>query len=115
MLKFAGAYYHRPSLVTLVRDMVSGFRVKMRPETMIHGFGVLLPSWTVLDRLGEIEIPALVLAGRHDFQFPPEHQAIITDRLPNAQLELIELAGHNAPQQRPDDVIQLVRRFLLAV
>ena len=54
----------------------------------------------------------LVLAGRDDFQFPPEHQAILADRLPNAQLALVEFAGHNAPLERPDEVIEIVRRFM---
>ncbi len=65
-----------------------------------------------MDRLGEIKVPTLVLAGRDDSQFPPEHQAILADRLPQAQLEIIERAGHNAPIERPAEVIQIVRRFL---
>jgi proline iminopeptidase len=65
-----------------------------------------------MDRLSEIEVPTLVLAGRHDFQFPPEHQAMLAAGLSNAQLELIELAGHNAPIERPAEVIQAVKRFM---
>lgn len=111
-LKFAKAYYYRLSLLSLLHQVVLGFRVKMRPEALIFGYSQLLPGWTVMDRLGEIEVPTLVLAGRHDFQFPPEHQAILADRLPHAQLELIECAGHNAPTERPAEVIQAVKRFL---
>ena len=53
-----------------------------------------------MDRLSEIKAPTLVLAGRYDFLFPPEHQAILADRLPNAQLEIIERAGHNPQMER---------------
>jgi proline iminopeptidase len=94
-LKFARAYYYRASLLTLIRQVVVGPRVKMRPEAHIFGFSRLLTGWTVMDRLNEIKVPVLVFAGRHDFQFPPEPQAILADRLPNAQLELIEHAGHS--------------------
>lgn len=66
-----------------------------------------------MDRLSEIRVPTLVLAGRHDFQFPPEHQAILADRLPNAQLELIERAGHNAQMERPVEAVEAVKRFLV--
>jgi pimeloyl-ACP methyl ester carboxylesterase len=113
MLRFGRAYYYRSNLLTLARQVLSGgMRVKMRPEAQIFGFGQLLPGWTVMDRLSEIKVPTLVLAGRHDFQFPPEHQAILADRLPNAQLELIERAGHNAPTERPAEVIEVLRRFM---
>jgi proline-specific peptidase len=111
-LKFAKAYTYHPSLLTRAHEVVSGFRTKMRPEAQIFGFSQLLTGWTVMDRLGEIEAPTLVLAGRHDFQFPPEHQAILADRLPNAQLELIERAGHNAHAERSAEVTEAVRRFM---
>ena len=112
-LKFAKAYYYHPSLLTRAQEIVSGFRAKMRPEAQIYGFSQLLTGWTVMDRLSEIKVPTLVLAGRHDFQFPPEHQAILADRLPNAQLELIERAGHNAHAERSAEVIEAVRRFMV--
>jgi proline iminopeptidase len=111
-VKFARAYYYRFSLLAMARQVILGPRVKMRPEAQIFGFSQLLTGWTVMDRLSEIKVPTLVLAGRHDFQFPPEHQAILADRLPNAQLEIIERAGHNAPMERPAQVIEVVRRFL---
>jgi proline iminopeptidase len=74
----------------------------------------LLKGWTVMDRLGEIQVPTLVLAGRDDFQFPPEHQAQLAAGIPNAHLEIIERAGHNAPTERPEQVIQAVREFMAA-
>lgn len=113
-MKFARAYYHRSSRWALLRQIPAGFRVKMQPEAQIFGFGQLLAGWNVMDRLAEIATPTLVLAGRDDFQFPPEHQAILADRLPHAELALIEQAGHNAPMERPDEVMALMRRFLTA-
>jgi len=115
MRKLGKAYYWRLSPLLLAREMMLGLRMKLRPEALIFGYNQLLPGWTVMDRLQEIEVPTLVLAGRHDFQFPPEHQAILADRLPNAQLELIERAGHNAPTERSAEVVQAVQRFLASV
>jgi proline iminopeptidase len=93
--------------------MVSGRHMKMRPEALIFGYGQMLQGWTVMDRLHEIHVPALVLAGRYDFLFAPEHQAILADRLPNARLELIECAGHNPQMERNAEVIEAIRRFLI--
>jgi proline iminopeptidase len=111
-LKLARAYYHRLGPLLLAREAALGLRVTSRPEAHIFGFGQLLKGWTVMDRLGEIQVPTLVLAGRDDFQFPPEHQAALAAGIPNAHLEIIERAGHNAPTERPDEVIQAVRGFL---
>lgn len=112
MRKFGGAYYHRPTLPLLAREVLAGIRMKTRPEALIFGFGQLLKGWTVMDRLGEITVPSLVVAGRHDFQFPPEHQTALASGLPNAHLSIIEGAGHNAPSEQPAAVVAEVRRFL---
>jgi proline iminopeptidase len=84
----------------------------MRAEPLIFGYSQLLNGWSVMDRLGEIKVPTLVIAGRHDFLFPPEHQAILADRLPNAKLVLIERASHNPQMERTAEVIQALRDFM---
>jgi proline iminopeptidase len=114
ILKFGKAYYYRGSLVALAKDTVSGHMPKMQPEALIFGYGQVLQGWTVMDRLGEIHVPTLVLAGRDDFLFPPEHQAVLADRLPNARLEIIERAGHNPQIERPAEAIEAIRRFMLS-
>ena len=113
VMKFMSAYFYRNFLLEMAHEVFSsGPRPKMRPEATIFGYSQLLQGWTVMDRLGEIKVPTLVLAGRHDFLFPPEHQAILADRIPNAQLKIIERAGHNPQMERPAEVIQIIKRFL---
>jgi proline iminopeptidase len=115
VFKFFKAYYYRLNLLDMLHDIVSGPRTKFQPEATIFGYSQLINGWTVMDRLNEIKVPALVMAGRHDFLFPPEHQAILADRLPNAKLTLIERAGHNPHMEQPAEVIQAVRDFMTAV
>jgi pimeloyl-ACP methyl ester carboxylesterase len=118
LVKFLGAYaYHRslmynPTFLRLAIKVGWGPPTKYRPEALIFGYGQLLQGWTVMDRLHEIQLPTLVLAGRYCFLFPPEHQAILADRLPNARLELVECAGHNPQMEQPDEVIRILRQFL---
>lgn len=112
MRAFGGAYYHRPTLSLLAREVLSGLHMKTRPEALIFGFGRLLKDWNVMERLGEITAPTLVIAGQDDFQFPPEHQRALAGGIPNAQLEIIEGAGHNAPSEQPTAIVEAVRRFL---
>jgi len=112
-MKFISAYFYRNFLLEMAHEVFSpGPRPKMRPEPLIFGYSQLLPGWTVMNRLGEIKVPTLVMAGRYDFLFPPEHQAILADRLPNAELVLIERAGHNPQMERTAEVTLAIRNFM---
>ena len=113
--RLSSAYYHKLNLMQLIRDVSVGMRMKTQPEALIFGYGRLLKGWTVMKKLSEIQVPALVLAGRDDFQFPPEHQAMLAAGIPGAHLEIIERAGHNVQSERPEEVIKLVKHFLTSV
>jgi proline iminopeptidase len=112
VLKFGSAYFYRFNPLAVAYEMLFGPKQKMRPEASVFGFGQLLKGWSVMDRLGEIEAPTLVIAGRHDFLFPPECEAILADRIPGAQLALVERAGHNPQMERTAVVVEALRRFL---
>jgi proline iminopeptidase len=112
MRKFGRAYYHHPSPLLLIREAILGLRMKVRTDALIFGFSQLLRGWTVMNRLNEITIPTLILAGRHDFQFPPEHQNSLANRIPNARLKIIEGAGHNAHSEQTNVVIEEIKHFL---
>ena len=111
-MRFMGAYFHHIGIRDLPAMIAGALRMKRRPAAHVVGFGRLLKNWSVMDRLREIDIPTLVVAGRDDFLFPPECQAILADRLPNATLEIIERAGHNPQDENPEAVVEVVRAFL---
>lgn len=106
-LKIMHAYYYRfnPLKMIFKRRSISN------SQAFIYGFRTLLKGWNLMARLDEIQTSTLVLAGRHDFIFPPEHQALIADRLPNARLEIIEKAGHSV-SERPKEIIRLIKDFI---
>jgi hypothetical protein len=52
------------------------------------------------------------MAGRDDFLFPPEHQAQLAAGIRNAQLVIVERAGHNPQSEQPDVVMEEVTRLL---
>lgn len=110
--RLSTVYYHKIKPLQLLRDVHIGMRIKSRPEALIFGYGQLLKGWTVMDRLSEVDVPTLVLAGRDDFQFPPEHQAMLAAGIPNARLEIVERAGHNSHSERPVEVRKAIRRFM---
>jgi proline iminopeptidase len=112
-MRIASAYQYDTRLRLLVRQLREGaWRAKVRPEAAIFAYRHLVKSWTVMDRLGEITVPTLVMAGRDDFVFPPECQQQLVAGIPDARLRIIERAGHNPHEEQPAAVMQAVREFL---
>jgi proline iminopeptidase len=113
-IRLMPAYDSRFSLLRFVRDTLEGgWRMKMRPEALIFG-GQMMRGWSVMDRLGEIRVPTLVMAGHDDFLFPPESQAQLAAGIPNARLRIIERAGHNPQSERPTTTLTAVADFVAA-
>jgi len=113
MLRFGRAYYSSHSNRHMVSGLLHGeWRTKVRPEAFVYAGRELLPGWSVMDRLGEITVPALVIAGCDDFLFPPEHQAELAGGLANARLRIVDGAGHNAHEEQPAEVLAAVRAFV---
>jgi proline iminopeptidase len=108
MLRFGRAYTHHLSLL----HSLSLLGVRVRADATIFGFGTLFRNWNVLERLSELTMPTLIIAGAYDFQFPPEHQQQIAERISNAHLKIIENAGHNAPMEYPDKVVAIIATFI---
>jgi pimeloyl-ACP methyl ester carboxylesterase len=114
LLRLGRAYDPHTSFFTAVRQMVTERRSRARPQAQIFGFSRLTKNWAVMDRLGEIRVPTLVMAGRDDFLFPPEHQAQLAAGIPNARLRIIEGAGHNPHDEQTDEVMETISDFISA-
>jgi proline-specific peptidase len=97
------------------RDLVHGaWRSKMRPEALIFAGRELLNGWTVMDRLGDITVPTMVIAGRDDRVFPPECQRELAAGIPHARLHLVDHAGHNPHAEQAAEVMAAIRHFISA-
>lgn len=112
MLKLGKAYYHNHGLPIQGRALIDALRMKSRPDSCIFGFQHLLKGWSIMSRLKEIAVPVLLIAGRSDFQFPPEHQAEMAKAFQRARCEILEQAGHNPLVERPEQTMTLIRQFL---
>lgn len=113
LMRFGDAYYHDPSLVKMASHLIHGeWRSKVRGEPLVFAGQHLLDGWTVMDRLGEITVPTLVMAGRDDFLFPPESQTELAAGIPNARLQIIEGAGHNPHEEQTAEVLEAIREFI---
>jgi proline iminopeptidase len=111
LMRLGRAYDPHTNFISAMRVIFAERRSKGRPQAEIFGFGHLMKGWTVMDRLGEIKVPTLVMAGRDDFVFPPEHQGQLAAGIPGA---IIERAGHNPHDERTAEVMKVVRDFIPA-
>lgn len=71
-----------------------------------------LPTHDVVDRLGEIAAPALVVVGELDEETPVAYAEVLAERVPNAELRVIPGVGHLTPAEAPDEFNALVEGFL---
>jgi len=60
----------------------------------------------------EIGQPALVIAGDKDIIIPLEQCREVAAQLPGGSLEVFDECGHSAPEERPDEVVAAVLRFV---
>jgi proline-specific peptidase len=112
LMKLSKAYNPYTKLSQLPQMLIWGLQSKLQPETFIYSESHFLKGWTVMDRLGEIKVPTLVMSGRQDFIYPPEHQEQLAAGIPNARLVLIDRAGHNPHDEQPAKTLKAVRDFI---
>lgn len=91
-------------------------RIKaMKTEAAIEGLRTFIGRDSVLDHLGEISVPVLVIHGEEDIAQPMAEAEKIVDRVPEAELVRIPGAGHTTPLEAPDAVNEALSRFLARV
>ena len=71
-----------------------------------------LAAFDLGDRLTEISVPTLLIAGREDKATPPPHLREIADAVAGSTLVELPGAGHLAPAQCPEAVLTALRAHL---
>ncbi len=112
LMKLGKAYTYHVTPRQIPHMLITGLQTKLRPEALIYAATHFLKGWSVMDRLNQIKVPTLVMAGKYDFQFPPEHQAELVAGIPNSRLVIIDRAGHNVQDEQPAEVQRVLRDFL---
>jgi pimeloyl-ACP methyl ester carboxylesterase len=67
---------------------------------------------SIVEKLGEIQIPALVVVGEADQVLPPAYSREIAAGLPRAKLVVIERSGHLSTLERPEAVTAAMLSYL---
>lgn len=70
-----------------------------------------LIGWGVVDRIGEIQAPVLVISGDRDY-LPLDAKRAYTAMIPNARLVIVEDSGHATPIDQAERFNEIVLAFL---
>lgn len=105
---------YAPSLddfdVEAARDATAerDFHHETHNEMFTHAY----PNMDYTDDLPDVDVPALVTVGRHDWITPPEASREIADLLPDSRLVVFEESGHSPNLDQQDEYIARFREFL---
>jgi pimeloyl-ACP methyl ester carboxylesterase len=70
-----------------------------------------LNAWDAVDRLSEVAVPVLVLHGTDDLLVHPDNARFLAERIPGAELAILEGAGHAFHVEQPERADALVLDF----
>lgn len=91
-------------------------RIKdMEHTAIVEGLNALIGRDSVVDRLGDIRVPALVVHGSEDASIPVARAETLASGIPDAELKVLPGIGHTPPLEAPDQMNSLLAEFLARV
>ena len=88
-------------------------RMLKTPLKVIRGDYAACDAFDVMERLGAIRCPTLVIGGSADMLTPPKYSVYLRDHIPGAELALVDAAGHMVMLEKPEVVARAVSKFIL--
>ena len=106
---------YTPNFIKENRELFSQIRSDMAQEITITSLQDTLNACLevdLIDSLGNLEIPVLLIAGREDHFTPFHHSQNIKNVISQAQLEVMDGVGHNLLVENATDTGHIIRKFL---
>jgi len=96
-------------------DVIEAVRAPMAKvsETTWRGILECLVTFNRRDDLTRVALPCCLIAGGHDQNAPARTMERMAAKLPNAEIHLIETAGHMINQEAPCETNMILRDFLM--
>lgn len=83
------------------------------PREVVMTLYGAMRAFDVLDRVGEIGVPTLMVHGYHDIQLPVRQMLRMAKAYPDAEVRIID-AGHELPVEKPEELTRALDRFVSA-
>jgi 3-oxoadipate enol-lactonase len=101
---------HRPDVVQQIRQQLG------TADPGAYGQAArAAASVDTTDRLGGIDLPALVIHAESDGSMPPGSAQLLAERLPRGELQLISDASHLCNVEQPGQFNERLERFLSSI
>jgi len=94
----------------LGQQLMSGTSSKV-----MHGDFLACDAFDVMDRLGEVDVPTLIITGTADRLTPVKYANFLAQNMPSAELLLVENGGHMVMLERPQEVGAAVSHFVASL
>ena len=102
-----------PEYVQRSFDQIGEVYETMNGPSEFHVVGTLR-DWSVVDRLGEIDVPTLVVSGEHD-EATPAINRTVAEGIPAAESVILPGCSHMAHAEQPEQYLALLNRFFAQV
>jgi pimeloyl-ACP methyl ester carboxylesterase len=81
------------------------------PDVLLGDFSAC-DHFDAMERLGEIKAPTLVVSGSADHLTPIKYARFLADHITDANLAVVEGAGHMVMLEQPEEVTKAIQEFL---
>lgn len=99
------------SAPTTVRDRVKAWHIVVGRDSTRTDYAAC-NEFDVMDRIGEVRVPALIVVGDEDQMTPPKYSVFLHERLEGSALEIVPGAGHVVMAEKPETVNAAISAFL---
>lgn len=104
-------WHYAPATSPLIIDAGTADLRQTDPSIMLSDYEAC-NQFDIMDRIGNIPAPALIVVGEHDRLTPPKYAEFLAQQLPNAKLQVIPQAGHMVMIEQPNAVNAAVAAFV---
>ncbi|MEW5940216.1 MAG: alpha/beta hydrolase [Chloroflexota bacterium] len=110
-VKLVNDFEFGPSVNSRMKKLAADRMLEIRPAVM-HGDFLACDQFDVMPRLGEINIPALILCGAEDVLTPVKYSEYMRDHIAGARLVVFPGAGHMVMLEEPVAVAKEMGQFV---
>jgi proline iminopeptidase len=105
-------FYRYEPFRSAMEPVLKDLRMSAEP---LRQFGLEAPRFDLRPRLGEIQAPTLILAGRHDFVCGPRWAEALHAGIPGSSLVILERSGHFLYLEEAEVFARMVREFVASL
>ncbi len=100
-----------PDRIPILNELLT-MAVELGPDLFVRQLRALQRRPDQQGALRRINVPTLILCGVHDTLTPVRKHAFMTELIPNAELQVIDDAGHVPMLESPQAVTDALKRWL---